>query len=328
LDSPSSARRDSLKSPSMSCNTILVSPDDYSIVAHPHRSLAESIQGVATSSVSSASEQASASLPAPDSLRASSQARQHEFHAGSYALLGRPPTATQLRELTAVIQGSSASSSSRSRASNRPRGRRQRLASEGQTVSRMYDSLGSRPYPNNGLSLEQSIQLEMVFTTVSIVSSGSTVGATMFGSLSFSLGLFTGATALTTVFDQYRMDQVEIWIGAQTPNQTAAFPVLTTAVDLDDANVPVTTGAVQDKLGAIQSDGPGGHYHKWKPHMAVAAYSGTFTSYLNAPATWIDTASPNVQHFGLKIALASEGTQTYYDLTARAVFSFRAPGIS
>jgi len=41
---------------------------------------------------------------------------------------------------------------------------------------------------------------------------------------------------------------------------------------------------------------------KWRPHIATAAYSGVFTSFKNEPSTWIDVASPGVQHYGLKVA--------------------------
>jgi len=36
------------------------------------------------------------------------------------------------------------------------------------------------------------------------------------------------------------------------------------------------------------------------PRMALAAYSGAFTSYANVEPQWIDTASTGVIHYGLK----------------------------
>lgn len=36
------------------------------------------------------------------------------------------------------------------------------------------------------------------------------------------------------------------------------------------------------------------------PRIALGAYSGAFTSYANRKPGWIDTASPSVQHYGLK----------------------------
>jgi len=61
--------------------------------------------------------------------------------------------------------------------------------------------------------------------------------------------------------------------------------------------------------------------------MAVAAYSGAFTSYSNLVGGWIDSASPAVQHYGIKLATPIATGSIAYTMTARAVVSFRSPGI-
>jgi len=209
---------------------------------------------------------------------------------------------------------------------NRKSSGRSPLASEGQVISRLFSSEGPRPYPNNGLSLEQTIQLEMT-QQASFLTASATAGVPTFASSTFKLSDFVGSASLLAVFDQYRFDQIEVWIESLTPNLTGALPYLTTAVDLDDANVPTNAGQVQDKMGAVSGFSLGGHYHRFKPHVAISVYSGTFTSFGNAASQWIDNASPNVQHFGVKAAAVSSGTVVTYNITWRAVVSLRAPGV-
>jgi hypothetical protein len=207
-------------------------------------------------------------------------------------------------------------------------GKRSKLAREGQVVSRMFDSLGSRPYPTNGIGLEQSIQLELTYLTQSVVSSSATSGIPMYAAMAFSIGQTSGAAALLATFDQYRIDQIETWFEDPNPNSAVSYPDIISAVDLDDNNTPTSVGQVQDHAGSLMSAGPGGHYHRWRPHIALAAYSGAFTSYSNVPSMWIDSASPNVQHFGLKVATVSNSGQVAYNVVTRMVVSLRAPVIS
>jgi len=65
------------------------------------------------------------------------------------------------------------------------------------------------------------------------------------------------------------------------------------------------------------------HYRKFIPHVAVASYSGTFTSFTNEVAPWIDIASPSVQHYGLKTACTPTTAVVQYTARARLSVSFR-----
>jgi len=237
-----------------------------------------------------------------------------------------PPSLEQLHMLSALPSAMASSMRERAR---RTRGQTKgALVKEAQLVSRTFDALGSRPSPTNGLSLEQTVQLELMVDYGTVTSSIVSGVPSYFGN-TFVLSAFSGGSSLTTVFDQYRIDQLEVWIETTVPNNVNAFPTLISAVDLDDANTPTSVGQVSDHLGALQTNGPAGHYHKWKPHVALAAYSGAFTSYCNTPSQWIDSASPNVQHYGLKYALVSNSTAgIQYRVTCRAVVSFRAPSIN
>jgi hypothetical protein len=177
------------------------------------------------------------------------------------------------------------------------------------------------------MSLEQTIQVEMT-NCVSAFNTSATPGLPAYYSKAFSLSDFLGATSLTSVFDQYRFDQIECWLEVSNPNAVAQYPQVSSAVDLDDATTPTAIGQVFDHIGAVTGVGVGGHYHRFRPHMALATYSGAFTSYANIPAGWVDCASPNVQHYGFKAAAVSQGAAINFQLTFRAVISFRAPSIN
>jgi hypothetical protein len=204
---------------------------------------------------------------------------------------------------------------------------RGKLVKDAQIVSKLFNDVASRPYPVNRMNLDQMIAVELSFTSNPFISTSVTVP--IYGAAFFTLSNFSAATQLTAVFDQYRFKQIEVWLEPAAAQGTTVFAPIATAIDLDDANTPTSFGIVSDKPGAIVSQGGAGHYHKWYPHIAVATYSGTFTSYSNEPALWLDCASPAVQHFGFKFAAMTTSTAVIpYVLTVRAILQFRAPAIS
>jgi len=238
------------------------------------------------------------------------------------AALGAPATPAMLAALSA-LPSSMLSKPSRSRKS---RGRK--LTRDGRIVSKFYLSAGVRPYPSNGISLEQEITVELTNVVQTWLTSSAVSGTNTYAAQNFTLSLFNAATSMAAVFDQYRIDQIECWVDPVGIASTS-YPFLSTAVDIDDSNTPASAGQVLDKQGAVSGTGQAGHYHRWLPHMAIAAYSGAFTSYTNEPAQWIDCASPAVQHYGLKALSVSNGTTpVVYTLSYRAVISFRSPVIN
>lgn len=145
----------------------------------------------------------------------------------------------------------------------------------------------------------------------------------------FSLNDFSNASEYTGLFDQYKIEQFEVWIqplnSASTVNANTGY--FASAVDLDDANAPTSVVQVEGKQNAISTNGYDGHYHRWNPHIATAVYSGAFTSFANEEACWIDVASPSVQHYGLKYATSVTGSVITYRLSLRARVAFRQAGI-
>jgi hypothetical protein len=137
--------------------------------------------------------------------------------------------------------------------------------------------------------------------------------------------------AYTAIFDEYKIDEVEVWINPNPISTLAASTVRglwSSAVDYDDANTPTTVSTVSDKQNSLTTVVDESHYHKWTPKFAVGTYSGTFVSF-GSSTGWLDCASPNVQHYGLKCAFSqTAGGVQFVSLTIRLTISFRGPGIS
>jgi len=189
----------------------------------------------------------------------------------------------------------------------------------------VYNTLAARPLSRRVISnpiirVEMTVQ-QTAFTTSNV--------ATVFYGNYLTLSSFSGYTEYTSLFDQYRFDEIECWIEPFESQSTVAALTGTfvSAVDLDDANAPTNLSNVETKQGAITTNGQAGHYHRWKPHMAVAVYSGAFTSFANAPCGWIDCASNGVQMYGVKAAITATTAAIPYSFIAKALVSFRCPGI-
>lgn len=123
----------------------------------------------------------------------------------------------------------------------------------------------------------------------------------------FSLSDLDNYTAYTGLFDMYRIDCVvfkiipmQNSITLQT-NSTTVPVRLYCVVDYDDAT-NLTSEVNARGFDTCILVPPGQECSRtFQPRCAIAAYSGTFTSYANQGGQWIDCASPSVQHFGCKI---------------------------
>jgi hypothetical protein len=152
-----------------------------------------------------------------------------------------------------------------------------------------------------------------------ITITSSTVGETLFA-FNFQLGYLPSYTEFTALYDQYKIDAVDITIlpssVTSTPaDQASGFVVL--AVDYDDATTPANVDSLLQYGAAEVFPINSAIRMRLRPRMAVAAYSGAFTSYANTPSTWIDVASPSVQHYGLKFGSSATTTSVKWQVFAR-----------
>jgi hypothetical protein len=120
------------------------------------------------------------------------------------------------------------------------------------------------------------------------------------------------ATEFSALYDQYRIDYVDCQFMFSN-NQSSVnspgtvLPIMYLAKDYDDSNVANYTDLQQYstqktwQLGQHRGDGI---YHvKVKPNVDVTVYqSALLTGYARGKPMFIDTSSPAVPHYGIKIA--------------------------
>jgi hypothetical protein len=144
---------------------------------------------------------------------------------------------------------------------------------------------------------------------------------------SFQLSDLDQASSLASVFDQYRLARVEVWLLPRVTVTTQATGTsmgqIATVVDFDDASTLTNFSSYLDYQNVMVGPGNEGHYRSFTPHVAIAAYSGTFTSFANESAPWLDCASPSVQHYGFKAGSTVADAAYSSDLNVRYHFEFR-----
>jgi hypothetical protein len=198
-------------------------------------------------------------------------------------------------------------------------------------VGKCFDSSRNYPNINRHPSFYNSITIQGTVEAASLFTSSTTV-PTYSGTI-FALSGLSNYTAYTAVFDEYKIDKIEMWIfnAAGPGNVTAtSFGIGTwnSAVDYDDGNTPTSISQVSDKQTNVASSIFAAHYHSWVPRYAIDAYVGTFTGFGTARG-WLDCASPTVQHYGVKTSCAATPTNTYvFSSITRYTISFRGAGIS
>jgi len=131
-------------------------------------------------------------------------------------------------------------------------------------------------------------------------------------------------SSLAAVFDQYRIEEIELWmVGNNVVSAENSNGLLCTVVDYDDAVALGTFALMQDYSNAVTSPMGVQHYRRFVPHAAVAMYSGSFTSYGNVEAPWIDCSSGSVQHYGFKAAAQTTSIICGFNLIIRFRIAFR-----
>jgi len=135
-------------------------------------------------------------------------------------------------------------------------------------------------------------------------------------------------SSLAAIFDQWMMETVEIWLTPRGNATTPGYGVDTqyySVNDYDDDATPGGSAGLMQNQNCIMTSATNGHYRRFRPHIAVAAYGGAFTKFLNSPSTWIDVASTGVKHYGLKVAIDATNANgdLALDLKIRITAAFR-----
>jgi len=142
--------------------------------------------------------------------------------------------------------------------------------------------------------------------------------------------------SLTSLFDQYRIDKVEVKIIPQStsvnvfntasPNDTV--PSLYAVLDFDDSTALASLAAALEYDNVQVVPYGQGLFLTIQPSFTPAIYaSGAFSGYAVEKAGWVDCANTAVAHYGMKgIVCGLQTLQTsvvYWNVYAKYFVSFR-----
>lgn len=142
------------------------------------------------------------------------------------------------------------------------------------------------------------------------------------GAISFALSDLANYTELTALYDQYRIMEVRVQFAPLAASfgestSSSAYPTVFTVIDMDDDALPASIDVLK-QYDTCQVTPNGSAFERIiHPRSALAAYSGTFTSYAQSPyGQWLDIASPGILYYGLKwgaspVTTASGSFQLY-----------------
>jgi hypothetical protein len=178
----------------------------------------------------------------------------------------------------------------------------------------------------NHYSLDNQVyRITQSYTTFAGLVTSTTLNS--YTSLFFSVSNIDQSTSLASIFDEYRIDEIEFWVIPRLSQTTAVSQgpgLLTSVIDYDDAATLTSLASASDYTNAITASGLLGHYRRFKPHAADALYQASaLSAFGNVTSPWIDWAYPNTQHYGVKLAISATSSVQSYDFNVRLHISNR-----
>jgi len=152
----------------------------------------------------------------------------------------------------------------------------------------------------------------LTVTTAGIVASA-TVAVTP--TYTFSLSDIDNTSAFTGLFDQYRIDAVRFIIRPNNnaiglvTNSTTAIEPMYCVIDYDN-NLALTSAGQARSYDNCMIIAPGeSACRTFTPRLAMAAYqASSFIGFTNEKRQWLDSASPAILHYGIKIYVPAGAT--------------------
>jgi len=152
--------------------------------------------------------------------------------------------------------------------------------------------------------------------------------------LAFAVTVLTQIASFQNIFDQYKIDCIELWIIPRNPTSPTGAAVnrglLYSCIDYDDQTVAgYNETNYTSRSNVVVTNSTLGHYRRFVPHTAVAAYSSSgpgFTGYQNEVNQWIDASYPSVLHYGVKVGVSicdAAADEVVYDQLTRYTVSWR-----
>lgn len=145
----------------------------------------------------------------------------------------------------------------------------------------------------------------------------------VFPTLNFTGSLFNDFAQYATVFDKYRILEVEVDFICVNPQSNGAG-LFVTCIDYDDDTALSSLNQALDYKNAYSTNTSNSFKRTLIPRMTFAAYSGAFTSYAEGKVgQWLDCASSGIIHYGIKTYLGPSIPAQQYQLVIRAHLQFK-----
>lgn len=147
---------------------------------------------------------------------------------------------------------------------------------------------------------------DQIVWTRSILSTTSNLSAVIETNIAsnFRLDQHPEHSSFEAIFDQYCIPAVRVTIRTTETTTNLAgglnMPRIYSVLDHDDANT-ITVAQAKEYSSCQEQRTTESVTRLLYPRMATSAYNGSFSGFANTRA-WIDCASNNVQHYGVKIA--------------------------
>ncbi len=164
--------------------------------------------------------------------------------------------------------------------------------------------------------------------------------ADVFAGYSFALADISNISAISTLFDKYRIDRVHFRLRSRnpalfmmnqtSPNYSATAPLL--IVDRDDGAAPTTLSSLKQYANTQVFSACDSIDVVFEPSITPAVYSGgVFSGYAvqTDPEGWLDMVNTTIPHYGIKVGIPALVTSTTsrldWDVEAWYTVSFKDP---
>jgi len=141
----------------------------------------------------------------------------------------------------------------------------------------------------------------------------------------FQMNQHPQSSSWLALFDQYCIAQVSIEFDAAVPNGSTAIPVrLYTAIDFDNAGNISTVQAIEDFSSCEVTPIVAGfrHLRTVRPCVKNTTQGSGSNSQSTVTRQWIDSGSPDVQHFGVRSIVPASATAVV-NVTQTVWYAFR-----
>jgi len=196
----------------------------------------------------------------------------------------------------------------------------------------------SRPLPGAKFSTRQLTETFGNSTGLSGNSIQQNGPTGVYGAVAFQLSDLANSSTFSSLFDQYRIERIRLYIRARTnaasvfntASPNAAVPRAFIVIDRDDNSAPTAITDLMQYDSVATFTGHEDCVVDLVPNLTPAVFSGgAFSGYSSVPSSsmWIDIANTSVPVYGVKFGITGLTTSTssswYWDLTAEMVVSFK-----